>query len=289
MSSNQVCVIDGDYADVNAVHSSLTQLIDVYKSKLRDDSCQFALLHSKDGSELYTSLLQSFGLSVASSSLDLDNTAATSASSSDTTVSTVKVQQQHRTTAGLYTTFICFVVSDFDANDRCFVKLEETQLKLSNFVSAHANSPPSPHRQQQHKRFMIFGWPVLHHCLTGGLPLTSAVDVERPLYCKLMSGCFVCFTGFRKENKHTVAYCIKLVHYMGGSVRKEYNKKITHLIVKSTLSTKYKTAYNIGRCHLLTEEWIIHAWKHRNQVDFNVNNEEFVSLAFFRFWCRTTF
>ena len=55
-----------------------------------------------------------------------------------------------------------------------------------------------------------------------------------------MSGCFVCFTGYRKENKHTVAYCIKLVHYMGGSVRKEYNKKITHLIVKSTLSTKYK-------------------------------------------------
>lgn len=67
-------------------------------------------------------------------------------------------------------------------------------------------------------------------------------EVERPLYCKLMSGCFVCFTGFRKENKHTVAHCIKLVHYMGGSVRKEYNKKITHLIVKSTLSTKYKVS-----------------------------------------------
>lgn len=70
--------------------------------------------------------------------------------------------------------------------------------------------------------------------------LSMVTEVERPLYCKIMSGCFVCFTGFRKENKHTVAYCIKLVHYMGGSVRKEYNKKITHLIVKSTLSTKYK-------------------------------------------------
>lgn len=67
-------------------------------------------------------------------------------------------------------------------------------------------------------------------------------DVDRPLYCKLLSGCFVCFTGFKKENKNTVAHCIKLVHYMGGSVRKEYNKKITHLIVKSTLSTKYKVS-----------------------------------------------
>ena len=64
---------------------------------------------------------------------------------------------------------------------------------------------------------------------------------------------------------------------MGGSVRKEYNKKITHLIVKSTLSTKYKTAYNIGRCQLLTEDWIIDSWKHRNDHLFNVNNEEFVS------------
>ncbi len=106
-------------------------------------------------------------------------------------------------------------------------------------------------------------------------------EVERPLYCKLMSGCFVCFTGFRKENKNTVAYCIKLVHYMGGSVRKEYNKKITHLIVKSTLSTKYKTAYNIGRCQLLTEEWIIDAWKHRNNPEFDVNNEDFVNRNFY--------
>lgn len=73
-----------------------------------------------------------------------------------------------------------------------------------------------------------------------------ATDVERPLYCKLMSGCFVCFTGFRKENKQTVANCIKLVHYMGGSVRKEYNKRITHLIVKSTLSTKYKVLLKLS-------------------------------------------
>ena len=90
------------------------------------------------------------------------------------------------------------------------------------------------------KRLLIFGWPVLHHCLQQRLSLAAVSEVERPLYCKAMSGCFVCFTGFRKENKHTVAHCIRLVHYMGGSVRKEYNKKITHLIVKSTLSTKYK-------------------------------------------------
>lgn len=72
------------------------------------------------------------------------------------------------------------------------------------------------------------------------------MEVERPLYCKLMSGCVLCFTGFRKENKPVVSNCIRLAHYMGASVRKEYNKKITHLIVKSTLSTKYKVTRAIG-------------------------------------------
>jgi protein ECT2 len=91
-----------------------------------------------------------------------------------------------------------------------------------------------------------------------------------------MSESIVCFTGFRKENKAVVAHCIKLVHYMGGSVRKEYNKRITHLIVKSAMSTKYKTAYNIGRCYLLTEDWILDSWKHRNEIDFNVNDSEYV-------------
>jgi hypothetical protein len=57
-----------------------------------------------------------------------------------------------------------------------------------------------------------------------------------------MNDAIVCFTGFRQENKHIVAHCIRLVHYMGGSVRKEYNKRITHLIVKSTMSTKYKVS-----------------------------------------------
>jgi hypothetical protein len=38
-----------------------------------------------------------------------------------------------------------------------------------------------------------------------------------------------------------------------------------------------KTAYNIGKCFLLTEDWITDSWKHRNEIDFDVNGEEFVS------------
>jgi len=212
MSLNQVCIIEGDYnlttAPVNddekkstlssarQVHDQrLTQLIEAYKTKLNlhnshtledgdaemssskttlSDYSKFTLIHSKDGSELYTSILQSCGLNAS----DLDNTINSGANGGDTTVSTIvaanganKAQQQ-RTANNIYTTFICFLISDFDQDDNVFIKLEETQLKLSNFLSAlnlaTANSSHSGQNNSQ-KRFMIFGWPVLYYCLENSL------------------------------------------------------------------------------------------------------------------------
>lgn len=301
-SLNQLCVIEGDYkieGTQNAVESSpsesmsgsekLNEIIEGYKLKVKNNQIgsdasqsnssngEFVLLHSKDGSELCTSLLQSLG------AYDFDTTLINTTTNNEN--KSVNLTQRFTNNGS---NFICFLISDFDQNDCVFLKLEETQAKLSSIFNSLNNSTSttltnntitnntSSSSVNFNKRFLIFGWPVLNHCLENNMNLSMVTEVERPLYCKIMSGCFVCFTGFRKENKHTVAYCIKLVHYMGGSVRKEYNKKITHLIVKSTLSTKYKTAYNIGRCQLLTEDWIIDSWKHRNDTSFNVNNEDFL-------------
>lgn len=194
MSSNQVCVIEGDYnVTYDAASPSkqsedkrLSQLIESYKKKLNlatdassesssssktaSEYSKFTLIHSKDGSELYTSILQSFGLTAS----DLDNTI--NSANGDTTVSTIvtangtnKAQQQ-RTTNSNYTTFICFLINDFDQNDNVFTKLEETQLKLCNFLNTlnHATAHTSQNGNIQ-KRFMIFGWPVLHYCLENSL------------------------------------------------------------------------------------------------------------------------
>ncbi|CAF0879713.1 unnamed protein product [Brachionus calyciflorus] len=314
---NHLCVINGDYKILKKELKNdgndnpqngmdkLNELIEFYKINLQQqgqDEC-FQLIHSRDGNELYTSLLNSFGLNSIATN-DLDKTISNlneilSLNSAPGAQQYQRLAIQHlNNNNNNSSSYICFIISDFDQSDSIFLKLEETQLKLTNFInsingaqaanltsntsSAHLLSTSNmsilqANQSSSHqKRFMIFGWPVLYYCIKNDLCLTMATDVERPLYCKLMSGCYVCFTGFRKENKNSVAYCIKLVHYMGGSVRKEYNKRITHLIVKSTLSTKYKTAYNIGKCHLLTEDWITEAWKHRNQVDFDVNGEDFL-------------
>ena len=199
MSLNQVCIIDGDYnvtfqsSQISAscspvskrIQEKLSQLIDSYKSKMKlnadnqegtqletsaSDYSKFVLIHSKDGSELYTNLLQSFGLNVS----DLDNTLNSNAGGGDTTMSTVVTsggvvnKTQQRTTNTNYTTFVCFLISDFDQNDKVFAKLEETQLKLSNFLNALSSNLTNTSSASQ-KRFMIFGWPVLHYCLENNL------------------------------------------------------------------------------------------------------------------------
>ena len=331
---NHLCLIEGDYKlskksihdlkehlskrnakiknlQIDSSKSRIDDLIEMYKVNL-DDSEELKtlnIIYSKDGSELLNYLLNNYGLT-------------SSINETDSAAQLPKTIQHFSTTSNLLdptntsnNNFICFLINDFDQNDQAFLKLEEIQLKINSLLSLKsingANPPNSTvststlnataaqQNNNSHKRFIIFGWPVLYNCVRNELSLKNATDVERPLYCKLMSGCFVCFTGFKKENKQMVGHCIKLVHYMGGSVRKEYNKKITHLIVKSTLSTKYKTAYNIGRCHLLTEDWIVEAWKHRDEVTFDVNNEEFLkkfnlkalyslSIAFYGFTAEET-
>jgi hypothetical protein len=281
----------------------IDELVENYKFKLLNSSNDtqtntFLIMHSKDGGELLNALC-------------LDSVDPIVSNSSNNQRAAI-IGSSHNAN------YICFIVSDFDQSDSKFIKLEETQAKYAALNSLNqtlstsnscnttisslmptatvsnpnatlnsTNMAPGQYGQlqQQFRRLMIYGWPIIDYCYNNSISLTQISEIDRPLYCKSMSGCFVCFTGFRKEHKHIVAHCIKLVHYMGGSVRKEYNKRITHLIVKSTLSTKYKTAYNIGRCHLLTEEWIVESWKHRNQIDFDVNNEEFVifSVSFFIF------
>ena len=265
-SSNQLCVIEGDYNltkynNSNQVKSSspskksaniakLNELIEAYKSKYpsitNESGVELMVIHSKDGSELCMNLLNNLGLTPNGSNQN-STTLSTTLNEFDltttttTTLSTANSNQRYVSSS--LTNFVCFIIPDFDQNDKVFLKLEETQSKLTNLFNNLQSSNQSSKLLSQQKRFMIFGWPVLNYCLHNNLNLVAACDVERPLYSKIMSGCFVCFTGFKKENKNTVAHCIKLVHYMGGSVRKEYNKKITHLIVKSTLSTKYKVIF----------------------------------------------
>uniref|UniRef100_A0A4W3GHI9 Epithelial cell transforming 2 n=1 Tax=Callorhinchus milii TaxID=7868 RepID=A0A4W3GHI9_CALMI len=95
----------------------------------------------------------------------------------------------------------------------------------------------------------ILGPPVVLHCAQKGEPLPFT---SRPLYCTGMLNLVLCFTGFRKEKLLSL---VTLVHHMGGTIRKEYTGKVTHLVAKSTQSDKFRIAVSMGT-PIMKEEWI---------------------------------
>uniref|UniRef100_A0A8C7SWR5 Epithelial cell transforming 2 n=1 Tax=Oncorhynchus mykiss TaxID=8022 RepID=A0A8C7SWR5_ONCMY len=114
----------------------------------------------------------------------------------------------------------------------------------------------------------IVGPPVVLHCATREEPLPFS---SRPLYSTTMLNLSLCFTGFR--NKEEVKNLVNLVHHMGGTIRKDFSTKVTHLIAYSTHGEKYKLAVCMGT-PILTPTWIHKAWEHREDV-FHAGDEEF--------------
>lgn len=90
------------------------------------------------------------------------------------------------------------------------------------------------------KRCRICGPPLLHylHSRKRALPETS-----RPLFNGSMFGVAVCFTGFASRG-NTVNHLADLVHFMGGSVRRDFSGKITHLVANLAQGQKYKVKFD---------------------------------------------
>ncbi|XP_058890503.1 protein ECT2 isoform X2 [Acipenser ruthenus] len=115
----------------------------------------------------------------------------------------------------------------------------------------------------------ILGPPVVLHCAAKEEPLPFS---SRPLYCTTMLNLVLCFTGFRK--KEEVVKLVNLAHYMGGTIRRDFSSKVTHLIANSTHGEKFRVAVSMGT-PILKTEWIYKAWEKRNEPNFCAAAEEF--------------
>ncbi|XP_070765203.1 protein ECT2 isoform X2 [Enoplosus armatus] len=135
-----------------------------------------------------------------------------------------------------------FILTDFDSPDY-------------NYLYKHDNR--------------IIGPPVVLHCAAKEEPLQFSC---RPLYCTTMLNLSLCFTGFR--NKEKMKNLVNLVHHMGGTIRKDFSTKVTHLIAYSTHGEKYRLAVCMGT-PILTPSWIHKAWERRDDVHFHAGEEEF--------------
>uniref|UniRef100_A0A8C3G8M3 Epithelial cell transforming 2 n=1 Tax=Cyclopterus lumpus TaxID=8103 RepID=A0A8C3G8M3_CYCLU len=114
----------------------------------------------------------------------------------------------------------------------------------------------------------IVGPPVVLHCAARQESLQFSC---RPLYCTTMLNLSLCFTGFRNKEEVNL---VNLVHHMGGTIRKDFSTKVTHLIAYSTHGEKYRLAVCMGT-PILTPSWIHKAWERRDEVHFYAEEEAF--------------
>ncbi|XP_037326577.1 protein ECT2 isoform X2 [Pungitius pungitius] len=135
------------------------------------------------------------------------------------------------------------------------------------FVLTDFDSPNYNYLYKRDNR--IVGPPVVLHCAAKEEPLQFSC---RPLYCTTMLNLSLCFTGFR--NKEEMKKLVNLVHHMGGTIRKDFSTKVTHLVAYSTHGEKYRLAVCMGT-PILTPSWIHKAWERRDEVHFNAAEEEF--------------
>ncbi|KAG8581267.1 hypothetical protein GDO81_007608 [Engystomops pustulosus] len=117
----------------------------------------------------------------------------------------------------------------------------------------------------------VLGPPIILYCAQKGEPLPFT---SRPLYCASMLNLVLCFTGFRK--KEELVKLVTLVHHMGGTIRKDFSSKVTHLIANSTHGDKFRVAVSLGT-PIMKADWILKAWERRNELEFSATDEEFKS------------
>lgn len=106
---------------------------------------------------------------------------------------------------------------------------------------------------------------LLKYSETGVLMYT-----RRPVFCHVMKDIIIVFTGFRKKTE--VSRLLKLVHYMGGSVKNEIKDNVTHLLAYASTGEKYQYAvtFNIP---VMGEDWVHAAWAHRDEAEARADTE----------------
>ncbi|XP_061431693.1 protein ECT2 isoform X1 [Lethenteron reissneri] len=97
----------------------------------------------------------------------------------------------------------------------------------------------------------------------------------RPLFCTAMSSLVLCFTGFRSKDE--LVKLVTLVHHMGGSIRKDFSSKVTHLVANGTHGDKYRVAVSMG-IPIMREEWIHKAWDRRLEPEGSATDEPLLAL-----------
>uniref|UniRef100_A0A182FD87 Protein ECT2 n=1 Tax=Anopheles albimanus TaxID=7167 RepID=A0A182FD87_ANOAL len=122
---------------------------------------------------------------------------------------------------------------------------------------------------EQRRQKGILGPPALQQAVTSKEGLVAK---NRPVYNYCMRGVISCFTGIRKKDELSLA--VNLIHSMGGSIRKDMNTKVTHLVCNNSGGEKYRYATTF-RLAIIHPSWVTEAWERRHDPEFSATTKEF--------------
>ena len=114
----------------------------------------------------------------------------------------------------------------------------------------------------------ILGPPAIKDLVNNSFPLLMK---RVPVYCIALHECVIVLNGIRK--KADIERVLRLIHNMGGSVKKDVDNKTTHVLAASSLGEKYQYA-NTFCIPVLKESWLTNAWDNRENVGFRATIKE---------------
>lgn len=79
-----------------------------------------------------------------------------------------------------------------------------------------------------------------------------------------------------KLNNYLQTQLVHLIHFMGGSIRKEMNHRATHLICSNAYGDKYRYALTF-RLNVVRSSWVMNAWMKRDEAGFFAKDESFTA------------
>ncbi|VDM47663.1 unnamed protein product [Toxocara canis] len=96
---------------------------------------------------------------------------------------------------------------------------------------------------------------------------------NRPLYTESMTGVRIALSGVSGKQCREA---VDLVHFMGGSARKIFSARTTHLITDAAKGKTYRVAISMG-CRAVHLRWMYAAWALRDDIDKSVTASDFVN------------
>lgn len=78
-------------------------------------------------------------------------------------------------------------------------------------------------------------------------------------------------------------YLINLIHYMGGSIRKDMSSKVTHLIAAAATGDKYRYASGFG-LPVLASSWVDACWQRRDDPACSATDDDIIVSTRYKQW-----